>query len=519
MVTSRLLACVASLLLLTLSALDGQERFRTATRLVEVPVVVTDRAGKHVEGLTRDDFAITEDGIPQTISIFEVTDTRAARTAAPPASRRLAAAEQIFTNAVPNAFGSIAVIVLDRQNAAFDSQWFARKHIDAYVSRMRTGDRVALYVLDGGIRVLHDFSCDAASIRRALDVYQARVTGDYDASNEPPAELPPGDTLPVWIVDPSTAVSDFFMKQRWRNTFHALQVLAGHLSGVAGRKTVVWVSEVFPIPTGLDRQEFLEEMRKTTRAMNDAQASLYPVDARGLVGAISYFRGKPRFTTLGNVRGNIETMEIVADDTGGRAFANSNALDVSIGRALDDSRLTYLLGYYPTDARSDGRFRTIGVTVRRKGLQARYRRGYVAASPAPDVKGRDAALRDALETPLAATQVGLSAVIEYDKSAAAVRIRLRIDPATLALEHAEGRLGGDVDVLVAEVSRTARGIVVATERLEVSIPDSDRAAVFRDGIPVMMTVDVTRYLHELRIVARDVTSGRVGSLVIRAQQL
>jgi hypothetical protein len=90
-----------------------------------------------------------------------------------------------------------------------------------------------------------------------------------------------------------------------------------HLSGVAGRKNVVWVSEVFPIPTGEGRLEFLEEMRKTTRALNDAQASLYPVDARGLVGAITYSAGRPRFTTFSQIRGNMDTMEVVAEDTGG----------------------------------------------------------------------------------------------------------------------------------------------------------------------------------------------------------
>ena len=64
-----------------------------------------------------------------------------------------------------------------------------------------------------GMRVLHDFSSDAASLRRAIDVYQARVTGVYDASTEPPAETG-ADLGTVWIVDPSTAVSDFFGRQR-----------------------------------------------------------------------------------------------------------------------------------------------------------------------------------------------------------------------------------------------------------------------------------------------------------------
>jgi VWFA-related protein len=346
------------------SARAQQQPFRTATRLVEVHVVVTDRSKKLVEGLTRDDFLVTEDGVPQTVSIFELRDTRVAGELPAPAVRDAPGIS--VSNQASGGAGARTVLLLDRANAAFDSQWFARRDVDAYLSRMRSGESVALYVLDGGgMRVLHDFSSDAPSLRRALDVYQARVTGLYEASMEPPADTG-ADLATVWIVDPSTAVSDFFNRQRWRTTFDSLRVLASHLSGVAGRKNVVWVSEVSPIPK-TDFSEFMEEMRKTTRALNDAQASLYPVDARGLMGAISYTRGRPSFTTLSAVRGNQETMEVVAEDTGGRAFMNTNALDVSIARAVDDSRLTYVLGYYPADAKADGRFRTIDVQVKRKG--------------------------------------------------------------------------------------------------------------------------------------------------------
>jgi VWFA-related protein len=476
-----------------------QEPFRTATRLVEVHVVVTDRSRKPVPDLTRGDFTVTEDGVPQTVSIFEVRDVREPA-AIVPVTPPHAGAEVAVSNQTPGASGSRTVLLLDRANAAFDSQWFARKHVDAYLSRMQRGDTVALYVLDSiGMRVLHDFSGDAASLRRAIDVYQARVTGVYDASNEPPANL--GDDLPtVWIVDPSTAVSEFFNQQRWRGTFRSLRALAGHLSGVAGRKNVVWVSEVFPVPT-TNRSEFTEEMRLTTRALNDAQAVLYPVDARGLMGAITYSRGHPRFTTLSMVRGNQETMEVVAEDTGGRAFMNTNALDVSIARAVDDSRLSYVLGYYSTDPKADGRFRAIRVEVKRKELTVRHRGGYVAAAPALDRKVRDAALREALAGPLAATQVGLSADLDYDKPDSTVTITLRFDPSTVA------SVPPTVDLLVAEIARTGKGTIV------------ERAAASADALPLMLTVRVTPYLHELRIVARDPASGRVGSLVVPASRL
>jgi VWFA-related protein len=514
---------ILPLLFCAVLAQEPPQTFRTATRLVDVPVVVTDRAGRPVAGLTRDDFELSEDGKPQAISVFDVLDTRPVPSrAAATEDEESADASPEFTNHVPRSSGSAVVILLDRLNAGMDSQWFAKIGVDRALQGTRPDDRIALYALDGGIRVLHDFTTDAASLRRALEQYQARVSGVYEASNDPGSNLPPagpGETVPVWIVDPSLAVSEFYQRERWRATFESLEALAGHLSGVEGRKSIVWVSEVFPMPTR-GAVEFLDLMRRATRALSSAQAALYPVDSRGLVGAISYSRtGEPHLNTFGEIRGNIETMEVMAETTGGRPFANSNALDLSVRRAVDDSRLLYLLGYHPSDIGTDGRFRSISVKVKRKGLTVRSRAGYVAAETPSDEKARDAALREALRGPLTATQVGLSARAEYVEDSS-LNVALTIDAGTITLEQRDGLWRGEVDVLVAEVTKAGQGSIVRTERMQLSLPNERRGDVLASGLPLVLDrLAVTRYLHELRIVARDVPSGRVGSLVISAAAL
>jgi 3-polyprenyl-4-hydroxybenzoate decarboxylase len=141
------------------------------------------------------------------------------------------------------------------------------------------------------------------------------------------------------------------------------------------------------------------------------------------------------------------------------------------------------------------------VEVKKKGLAVRHRAGYVAAAPVLDRKARDAALRDALEGPLASTQVGLSADLDYDKSDSTITIGLRFDPGTVA------SIPASVDLLVAEIARTGKGTII------------ERAAASAEALPLTLTVRVTPSLHELRIVARDPASGRVGSLVIPARTL
>jgi len=486
--------------------------FRTATRLIEVSVVVTDRIGQPVAGLTQADFSLTEDGKPQAISFFEVRDDRTAPASGPASGRQIDRAPNSFSNVPPPAPGTATVILLDRLNAAFDSQWFARKHIDRYLGSMRSGDRVALYVLDGAVRVLHDFSTEAVSLRRALDIYQARVSGHYDASMEPPPEM---EGIASWLVDPGLSSSEFFQQRRSTDTFAALEELAAHLTGIGGRKSIVWLSEVFPIPTRFGRQEMLEQMRRATRALSDAQVALYPVDARGVVGAISYSRGKPSFTTFAMVRGSIDTMEIVAEETGGRAFANSNALDRSIGRAVDDSRFMYVLGYYPASAALDGRFRKIKVDVARKKLTVRHRAGYQAGPPpARDRRAREAAIRDALEAPLQTTGVGLTARVSRPADGEDVRLLLSLDPATVTLERDGARWRGAVDLLIAQILPSGKGEVSASLPLAISLTDEERTRLSAERLTIDRTITLQPKTNQLRVVARDVPTGNVGSLVI-----
>jgi VWFA-related protein len=499
---------------LTLAA-QPRQTFRTITRLIEVAVVVTDKDGKPVPGLTRADFTVEEDRQAQTISFFEVRDAGAAAAPAPRGSFRPATASGAFSNIVADGVGVTTVLLLDRQNASFASQRYGKQHIDRYLAAMRPGDRVALYALDGGIHVLHDFSSDAASLRRALDVYQARTTGQYDASTEPPPDGEGG----VWLVDPAENVAEYFIRRRSIDTFQAMETLASHLAGIGGRKTVVWVSEAFALPTGLGRAEILYRMHRATEALSHAQAAVYPVDARGLVGSHSMGpHGRVVFNSMGMIAANLDTMGVMADDTGGRVFAHTNALDRSIARAVDDGRLTYVLGYYPSSTRLDGRFRRIDVKVSDRKLTLRHRAGYLASSAPPrDEAGRESLLLEALEAPLQSTGIGLTADITRDGGD--VELSIRIDPAGLTLERDGTGWRGTADLLIAQVMPSGKGEVNARVPLAIALDDRARERALQDGLLIARRVRLQPNVLQLRIVARDVPTGRVGSLVIPARRL
>jgi hypothetical protein len=80
----------------------------------------------------------------------------------------------------------------------------------------------------------------------------------------------------------------------------------------------------------------------------------------------------------------------MGEETDGLAVVNTNELPEPMRRIIADSSSYYLLGYQSSNARLDGKFRSIKVTVKRPNVQVRARRGYRAASAA-DVRAVTAA--------------------------------------------------------------------------------------------------------------------------------
>src|SRR5437868_8411882 len=127
--------------------------FQTKAELVLVPVVVTDKKGEHIHGLTKDDFAIIEDDRNRVITVFDPVHTE-------PRVMKLTSAQGVFTNTVESTAtqARVTIIVLDTLNTAFLDQARARREIIKFLSNLEPGEPVALVSLSrSGLAVIHDF--------------------------------------------------------------------------------------------------------------------------------------------------------------------------------------------------------------------------------------------------------------------------------------------------------------------------------------------------------------------------
>jgi VWFA-related protein len=249
----------------------------------------------------------------------------------------------------------------------------------------------------------------------------------------------------------SAVAREMILRRRERVTIDALKELVVHLGGIREeRKAVIAVSEGWvlyqrsmsmtgptstPTTTGLtpgqmmgfnteqarcdaDRYRLSQEdhQRDFWDMLDDsnrANVSFYPVDPRGLVVFDSSLaEGSINLVTdAARLRARLDSLQTMAENTDGIAIVNSNDIDRGLRRVVDDLTSYYLLGYYSTNSKLDGRFRAIKVNVKRRGVDVRARRGYRSPSK-EEIESRDkaVAVASAPLSPVAGALTSLSRV-------------------------------------------------------------------------------------------------------------
>lgn len=502
--------------------------FQSTTRLVQVNVVVHNRKGDPVADLNKEDFALTEKGKPQQIAVFSVQSKRSL-----PATP-IKLPPHIFSNrfaergSVP---ANVTVILLDSLNTQWSDQSYSRQQVIKFLQQVQPGDHIAIYQLGKSLKILHDYTTDASELLAKMAKYRGDALPDLAASES-------GDGgFDLESVTGSYAESDFYMANRVVNTLKAIELIANHLASVPGRKNLVWVSGGFPLMMGFDeipvlggpirdQRTFTQEMDSAIRALNHASVAVYPVDARGLVvggGLSAANKSAKKKSTFGATVAYLDTMDELANRTGGKAFYNTNDLKNAIRNAIDDSIVTYTLGYYPSESEADGKFREVKIKVNRPGVNVRYRKGYFSMKPASqDEKLRKEELRGAVWSPLDATSLPLNARVDLvDKPEPnTVSVLAQVDTSALVLEQKNDRWSGKLDLVF--IQKDEQGNVLGegvAATLDLNMTRQTYQNTLKQGLIYRKAFAKNAKARTLRIVVRDTSSGLVGSLTVPFSQI
>lgn len=427
--------------------------FKTSTQAVIVDVVVTDSKGHPINGLHQQDFQVTEDGKPQNVRYFKevnATPPTPAPTAAPapaPVKPPQPPANVFSNDAHAVDSGSVTLILLDLLNTPSADQQHAREQLINFLKTKSKDSQFALCTLSSSrrlhLRLIQGFTPDenlilaatsgkngspqAARWQEAAAGTENSVNTVRDAAREGPTGGWGALLYSLQAMQAEQQITD--TDARVGITIDALGQLARYLSGIPGRKNLVWLSGSFPISISpgadfdnpnSDKRNYTAQLKQATNLLAEAQVAVYPVDVRIRVGdsvvsasnkgvgsrgtATVSAPGQPpsdesplapnQAIQQGSMRqlalqfAERETLNQIASDTGGKAFFNSNAIEEAIAIAAEQGSNYYTLSYTPDNRDYNGKFRKIKV-VAGKGYHLNYRPGYFADDPFAPVKHAD----------------------------------------------------------------------------------------------------------------------------------
>ncbi len=500
------------------------------SQLVVETVVAKDKQGKFIEGLTAKDFAVTEDGVPQTIRFCEHQDMSDAGhvPSAPPGSEEIKLYKTLSrTQIAPESAGKeryknrrllafyfdmSAMRPADQLRALTAAEQFLR-------TQMTTADLVSIMRYQGGsVDILQDFIDDR---NKLLSILQTLIIGEGQGSAETIDDASSADTGAAFGQDDSEF--NVFNTDR---QLSALQTAAKMLAPLSEKKSLIYFASGLRL-NGIDNQA---QLHATVDAAIKAGVSFWPIDARGLVaeaplgdatqgsqGNAGIYTGTAALATNNLLQQSQDTLFALAGDTGGKALFDTNDLTRGIVQAQQSVSDYYILGYYTTNTAENGRFRRVRVSLNQQGANLSYRQGYYADKKFSSFNAvdKERQLEDALMLDDPITDLSIAMEIDHfqlNRAEYFVPIVVKIPGRELALAKRGGAEHTLID-FVGEIKDLIGGVTVSNVRDNVNIKLSDASAAELAKRPIEYDTGFTllpgKYM--IKFLARDDETGRIGT--------
>ncbi len=511
---------------------NNTQTISVRSQIVIETVVVKDKQGKTIEGLTAKDFTLTEDGVPQTIRYCEpqsLPSTLSDTPIAPTHPENIQIYNRLARSQIaPEAAGDVRykdhrllALYFDMTAMRPSDQLRALSAAEKFIrSQMTTSDLVSIMRYSGGsVDVLQDFTADRD---RLLSILETLVVGEGQGSIESTDDAGSADTGAAFGQDDSEF--NVFNTDR---QLSALQTAARMLGQLNEKKSLIYFASGLRL-NGVDNEA---QLQATVDAAIRAGVSFWPIDARGLVaqaplgdatqgsaGNAGMYSGAAALATTTNLQQSQDTLFALAGDTGGKALLDYNDLTRGIVQAQQSITNYYILEYYPTNTALNGRFRHVKISVKPE-LEAKldYRQGYYAGKEFSKFTtvDKERQLEDALMLGDPITDLTIAIEINYfqlNKAEYFVPIVVKIPGRELALAKRGGADHTLID-FVGEIKDVYGGTTVTNVRDNVNIKLTDATAAELAKQPIEYEAGFTllpgKYM--IKFLARDDETGRIGT--------
>jgi VWFA-related protein len=360
---------------------DDDETVRLDATLVQVPAIVTDKSGRFVTDLSQSEFTVFEDGKRQEIALFT-------------------AVKQPFN----------AVLVLDTSNSAQDRLRAIQATAVSFTREISPADRMMVISFDNEVRQLTDFTNEQKELEKAILetesgfgklLYEAVTRGleqlrevegrravilfsdgvdmkSIEATAESATKLAEEIGAVIYVVRFDTR---WWMEAeaRRQQTEQSKSKLPFHVDGRIPLPPEFGGPEINDPQIPAPRRPQIEIGPGAGSPRNEPR--VVHEDGFGNRTTLNHEPLDPLTENLNKLYGEADTfMQSLAARTGGRVFeaATFERTRSAFAAIADELRNQYLLGYYASNNRRDGKLRKLKLDVSRKGVQVRSRTGYRA---------------------------------------------------------------------------------------------------------------------------------------------
>ncbi len=414
----------------------------------------------------------------------------------------------------------LIALVVDDLALAFDSVARVRGAVKKFVDEgMQPGDLVAVIRTGGGMGALQQFTADKRVLYAAIDHIHFNSMGRVGVSSFERGEF----------------------NAQWRDiiaggSLGAIRYVINGLHDLPGRKAVILFSENLQLfSRNGDNDLALEAARRLEDAANRAGVVIYSIDPRGLqttsltaaddTGKMS----RKQINNLPMARAaqifrSQDGMVMLAHDTGGLFFHDSNDIAGQLRQAVADTEGYYLLGYHPDASTFDPKtglpkFHKVEVKLTRAGLHVRSRSGFFGKSDSyaeHKPVGRQAELAEALQSPFGANQVHVRLTTLFAQSPAAgsfVDAMLYIDAKDLTFtDQPDGWHKAVIDVEAVTFGDDGQPVDSSGKTYTLQFKDDAYQNALKNGLLYTIQHPVKKPgAYQLRIALRDADSEHVGS--------
>jgi len=525
------------------------------SREVVVDINVADAKNIPVRGLTRDDFTVLEDGRPVLPRSFR--EHRSDQPQAEPGQPQPASAPNSFTNSgAPESIRPLNILLLDSLDTPVATQSILQKRLADFVDKVAAGTRIAVFSVSatGQLDLLQSFTTDRDLLKTALKSKKLnlQIPTYEDSGQEPTNEIPPdlqvdrhGNPIPPPPSAPQAIHPDVECNHaaiRGQDDTSALTQLAHYLSGMPGRKNLIWYSGGFPErmrdKSGALCYDLRADLQQADALLEHSHVVVYPVDPRALDALAqkapdSYIVHQQSVEHL--------SMEAIAEDTGGKAFYNSNDLGGAAAQAMDIGGNYYTITYTPTNQNNDTRLRTLSVKVDKPDLTLIYMHGYHALPPNVMLNGQAMQRATPMQTAMMRGSLQPSEILFHVDVAPAAATEAALapnnnaDPKAMKPPYRRLTLSYQLDIRNIEFAQSPDGLFHGQFEYAVNVYDagdgkllnsSQMAAkpamplaayqsLFTSGAKLHQEIDVpAKGDYVLRIAFHDLTTGHIGALEI-----